>query len=122
MESGIYLRDGSSTEEAKSAGPSPLGLRVGVFLILLCWALAPTSRIPSAGSETLHQLLLVTTTIVVAQTILGLNAIQDASLAVAAGRTPGFHDLVRRRAPQGATSARVTTLRCGSSSHHGESV
>jgi hypothetical protein len=46
MESGIYMRDGSSTtEDAKSAGPSPLRLRVGVSLILLWivpfWALAP---------------------------------------------------------------------------------
>jgi cobalamin biosynthesis protein CobD/CbiB len=40
------MRDGSSTtEDTKSAGPSPLRLRVGVFLILLWivpfWALAP---------------------------------------------------------------------------------
>ena len=35
MESGIYMRDGSSTEDAKAAGLSPLRLRVGVFLILL---------------------------------------------------------------------------------------
>jgi hypothetical protein len=54
MEWGIYMRDGSSTtEDTKSAGPSPLRLRVGVFLILcgLCrsgrWR--PASRIPSAG-------------------------------------------------------------------------
>ena len=49
MESGIYMRDGSSTtEDTKSAGLSPLRLRVGVFLILLWivpfWALAPPHR------------------------------------------------------------------------------
>jgi hypothetical protein len=44
MEPGICMGDGSSTEDAKSAGMSPLRLRVGVFLILLWivpfWALA----------------------------------------------------------------------------------
>jgi hypothetical protein len=35
-ESGINMHDGSSrTEDTKSAGPSPLRLRVGVFLLLL---------------------------------------------------------------------------------------
>jgi hypothetical protein len=62
MESGIYMRDGSSrTEDTKSAGPSPLRLRVGVFLILL-WIVPvlrrPTLRILSAVSVTLPQLLL----------------------------------------------------------------
>jgi hypothetical protein len=60
MKSGIDMSDGSSkTEDTKSAGPSPLRLRVGVFLILL-WIVPlgpwrPTSRIPSAGSVTPHQ-------------------------------------------------------------------
>jgi hypothetical protein len=35
---------------------------------------------------------------------------------------PGFHDLVRRGALKGATSATVTAHRRGSSSHHGDSV
>ena len=32
MEPGTYMRDASSTEDAKAAGMSPLRLRVGVFL------------------------------------------------------------------------------------------
>jgi hypothetical protein len=48
MEPGICMGDGSSTEDAKSAGMSPLRLRVGVFLILLWivpfWALALVSN------------------------------------------------------------------------------
>jgi hypothetical protein len=39
MEPGICMGDGSSTEDAKPAGISPLRLRVGVFLILL-WIVA----------------------------------------------------------------------------------
>ena len=64
MESEIDTSDGSSTtKDTKSAGPSPLRLRVGVFLILLWivpfWAVGrASSRTPSAGSVTLHQLLL----------------------------------------------------------------
>ena len=46
IESGINMRDGTSTaEDAKSAGHSPLRLRLGVFLVLLWlvpfWALGP---------------------------------------------------------------------------------
>ena len=49
MESGIYMSDGSSTtEDTKSAGLSPLRLRVGVFLILLWivpfWAVGGAHR------------------------------------------------------------------------------
>ena len=60
MEPGTYMRDASSTEDAKAAGMSPLRLRVGVFLILLWivpfWALAPYIADSSVGSVTLHQL------------------------------------------------------------------
>jgi hypothetical protein len=76
MESGIYMRDGSSTEEAKSAGPSPLRLRVGVFLILLWlvpfWALAPRITHSLSGLSNPPSVAAVTTAIVVVQTILGL--------------------------------------------------
>jgi hypothetical protein len=87
MESGIYMRDESSTtEDTKSAGPSPLRLRVGVFLILLWivpfWALAPYiakslsdgSNSPSAAD--------VTTIIVAVQTIIGLLGFWVAGAAV----------------------------------------
>ena len=77
MESGIYMSDGSSTtEDTKSAGPSPLRLRVGVFLILLWivpfWALAPYIAHSLSGLSNPPSVAAVTTTIVVAQTILGL--------------------------------------------------
>ena len=49
MKSGIDMSDGSSkTEDTKSAGPSPLRLRVGVFLILL-WI------VPFWGLGALHR-------------------------------------------------------------------
>jgi hypothetical protein len=77
MELGIYMRDGSSTtEDTKSAGPSPLRLRVGVFLILLWlmpfWALGPSIAHSFSGLSNPPSVAAVTTTIVVVQTILGL--------------------------------------------------
>ena len=77
MESGIYMSDGSSTtEDTKSAGPSPLRLRVGVFLILLWivpfWALAPYIANSLSGISNPPSVAAVTTTILVVQTILGL--------------------------------------------------
>src|SRR5512133_1549549 len=69
------MRDGSSTEEAKSAGMSPLRLRVGVFLILLWivpfWALSPRIADSLSGLSNPPSVAAVTTIIVV-QTILGL--------------------------------------------------
>ena len=77
MESEIYMRDGSSrTEDTKSAGPSPLRLRVGVLLILLWivpfWALAPFIANSLSGLSNPPSVAAVTTTILVLQTILGL--------------------------------------------------
>ena len=76
MEPGICMGDGLSTEAAKSAGMSPLRLRVGVFLILLWivpfWALAPLVADSLRGLSNPPSVAAVTTTIVVVQTILGL--------------------------------------------------
>ncbi len=77
MESGIYMRDGSSrTEDTKSAGPSPLRLRVGVLLILLWivpfWALAPFIADSLSGLSNPPSVAAVTTAVLVVQTILGL--------------------------------------------------
>ena len=76
MESGIYMRDESSTEDAKSAGLSPLRLRVGVFLILLWivpfWLLAAPIAHSLSGLSNPPSVAEVTTAIVVVQTILGL--------------------------------------------------
>ena len=73
---GICMGDGSSTEDAKSAGMSPLRLRVGVLLILLWivpfWALAPLIADSLRGLSNPPSVAAVTTTIVVVQTILGL--------------------------------------------------
>jgi protein-S-isoprenylcysteine O-methyltransferase Ste14 len=87
MESGIYMRDGSSTtEDTKSAGPSPLRLRVGVFLILLWivpfWALAPFIADSLSGLSNPPSVAAVTTTILVVQTILGLLGFWVAGTAV----------------------------------------
>ena len=76
-ESGINMRDGTSTTEGtKSAGLSPLRLRVGVFLILLWllpfWALAPHITHSLSGLSNPPSVAAVTTTIVVVQTIIGL--------------------------------------------------
>jgi hypothetical protein len=77
IESGIYMSDGSSkTEDAKSAGMSPLRLRVGVFLILLWivpfWALSPRIANSLSGLSNPPSVAAVTTAIVAVQTILGL--------------------------------------------------
>ena len=76
MESGIYMRDESSTEDTKPAGLSPLRLRVGVFLILLwivpLWLLAEPIAHSLSGLSNPPSVVAVTTAIVVVQTILGL--------------------------------------------------
>ena len=76
MESGIYMRDESSTEDTKPAGLSPLRLRVGVFLILLWilpfWLLAEPIAHSLSGLSNPPSVVAVTTAIVVVQTILGL--------------------------------------------------
>ena len=76
MEPRIYMGDGSSTEAAKSAGMSPLRLRVGVLLILLWlvpfWTLGPLIADALSGLSNPPSVAAVTTTIVVVQTILGL--------------------------------------------------
>jgi hypothetical protein len=87
MERGIYMRDGASTtENAKSAGPSPLRLRVGVFLILLWivpfWALAPRIADSLSGLSNPPSVAVVTTAIVVVQTIIGLLGFWIAGAAV----------------------------------------
>ena len=71
------MRNGTSIAEGtKSVGPSPLRLRVGVFLILLWlvpfWALGPTIAHSLNGLSNPPSVAAVTTTIVVVQTILGL--------------------------------------------------
>jgi nitrate reductase gamma subunit len=71
------MRDGSSaTEDTKSAGLSPLRLRVGVFLILLWivpfWALAEPIAHSLSGLANHPSVAAVTTAIVVVQTIIGL--------------------------------------------------
>ena len=77
MESGIDMSDGSSTtEDTKSAGPSPLRLRVGVFLILLWivpfWLLAEPIAHSLSGLSNPPSVAAVTTAILVVQTIIGL--------------------------------------------------
>ena len=76
MESSIYMRDESSTEDTKPAGLSPLRLRVGVFLILLwivpLWLLAEPIAHSLSGLSNPPSVVAVTTAIVVVQTILGL--------------------------------------------------
>jgi len=71
------MHDGPpKTEDTKSAGPSRLRLRVGVFLILLWlvpfWALAPLIADSLSGLSNPPSVAAVTTTIVVVQTIIGL--------------------------------------------------
>ena len=87
MESGIYMRDGSSrTEDTKSAGPSPVRLRVGVLLILLWivpfWALAPYIANSLSGGSKTPSVADVTTIIVAVQTVLGLLGFWVAGAAV----------------------------------------
>ena len=69
------MRDGTS-QDGKSAGASPLRLRVGVLLIILWlvpfWALAPYITRLLSGLSNPPSVAAVTTTIVVVQTILGL--------------------------------------------------
>ena len=76
MESGIDMRDESSTEDTKPAGLSPLRLRVGVFLILLWivpfWLLAEPIAHSLSGLSNPPSIAAVTTAIVIVQTILGL--------------------------------------------------
>jgi hypothetical protein len=82
----VYMRDGSSTEDAKSAGLSPLRLRVGVFLILLWivpfWLLAEPIAHSLSGLSNPPSVAAVTTAIVVVQTILGLLGFWVAGAAV----------------------------------------
>jgi hypothetical protein len=87
MESGIYMGNGSSTtEDTKSAGPSPLRLRVGVFLILLWivpfWALAPYIANSLSGGSNPPSAADVTTIIVAVQTVIGLLGFWIAGAAV----------------------------------------
>ena len=75
--SGINMRDGTSTaEDAKSAGHSPLRLRLGVFLVLLWivpfWALGPYIAHLLSGLSNPPSVAAVTTSIVAVQTIIGL--------------------------------------------------
>ena len=66
----------STTEDSKSAGPSPLRLRIGVLLILLWivpfWLLAPAIAHALNGLSSPPSVADVTTAIVVVQTVLGL--------------------------------------------------
>jgi hypothetical protein len=87
MELGIYMRDGSpTTEDMKSAGPSPLRLRVGVFLILLWivpfWLLAEPIAHSLSGLSNPPSVAAVTTAILVVQTIIGLLGFWVAGAAV----------------------------------------
>jgi hypothetical protein len=87
MESGINMRDESSTtEDTKSAGPSPLRLRVGVFLILLWivpfWLLAERIANSLSGLSNPPSVAAVTTAILVVQTLIGLLGFWVAGAAV----------------------------------------
>jgi hypothetical protein len=87
LEPGIQMRNGSSTsEDPKSAAPSPLRLRVGVFLILLWivpfWALAPLIADSLTGLSNPPSVAAVTTAIVTLQTIIGLLGFWVAGAAV----------------------------------------
>jgi hypothetical protein len=71
------MRDGASIKRnTRSAGPSALRLRMGVFLVLLWllpfWALAPYIAHSLSGLSNPPSVAAVTTAIVVVQTILGL--------------------------------------------------
>lgn len=81
------MRDGSSrTEDTKSAGPSPLRLRVGVFLILLWivpfWLLAEPIAHSLSGLSNPPSVAAVTAAIVAVQTIIGLLGFWVAGAAV----------------------------------------
>lgn len=71
------MRDGASVKRnTRSAGPSALRLRMGVFLVLLWllpfWAFAPHIAHSLSGLSNPPSVAAVTTAIVVVQTILGL--------------------------------------------------
>ena len=70
------MPESSMTEDTKAAGPSPLRLRVGVFLILLWivpfWALAPYIAHSLSGGSNTPSAADVTTIIVAVQTVIGL--------------------------------------------------
>jgi hypothetical protein len=71
------MRDGASVKRnTRSAGPSALRVRMGVFLVLLWllpfWALAPYIAHSLSGLSNPPSVAAVTTAIVVVQTILGL--------------------------------------------------
>jgi hypothetical protein len=71
------MRDGASVKRnTRSAGPSALRVRMGVFLVLLWmlpfWALAPHIAHSLSGLSNPPSVAAVTTAIVVVQTILGL--------------------------------------------------
>jgi hypothetical protein len=76
------------TKNVKSAGPSPLRLRLGVLLILLWllpfWALAPYVAHALNGLSNPPSVAAVTTSIVVVQTILGLLGVLIAGAEVKA--------------------------------------
>ena len=88
-ELGINMRDGTSaTEDTKSAGMSPLRLRVGVFLILLWlvpfWALSPYIAHSLSALSNPPSVAEVTTAILVMQTIFGLLGLWVAGTEVKA--------------------------------------
>ena len=71
------MRDGASVKRnTRSAGPSALRVRMGVFLVLLWllpfWALAPHIAHSLSGLSNPPSVAAVTTAIVVVQTIVGL--------------------------------------------------
>ena len=80
------MPESSMTEDTKSAGPSPLRLRVGVFLILLWivpfWALAPYIANSLSGGSSSPSVADVTTIIVAVQTVIGLLGFWVAGAAV----------------------------------------
>ena len=78
--------ESSTTKDTKSAGPSPLRLRVGVFLILLWivpfWLLVEPIAHSLSGLSNPPSVAAVTTAIVVVQTIIGLLGFWVAGAAV----------------------------------------
>jgi len=80
------MPESSMTEDTKSAGPSPLRLRVGMFLILLWivpfWALAPYIANSLSGGSSTPSVADVTTIIVAVQTVIGLLGFWVAGAAV----------------------------------------
>ena len=80
------MPESSMTEDTKAAGPSPLRLRVGVFLILLWivpfWALSPYIANSLSGGSSPPSVADVTTIIVAMQTVIGLLGFWVAGAAV----------------------------------------